>query len=203
MIKAVLFDYGGVLTAAGGKGSVQKIVSKHHKVDIENVDIEDLIDPLRRGKISGTEFFAKLAERYHSNDPLSEEQFFEMHDLTKKSALVYELAENLRKHGIKTGILSNIFQFNADLLRKAGLYDGFDPLILSCEVKTAKPDIEIYELAVRELGVKPDEIIFVDDQEKCWPSAQRLGMKIVKAVSPEQIVHDVKALIRQDGDILL
>jgi epoxide hydrolase-like predicted phosphatase len=201
MIKAVLFDYGGVLTTSGTKGGVQKIVSEHHQVDIGKVEIEDLIDPLRRGLISGAVFFTKLAERYHSDDPLSEEKFFEMHDLTKKAEPVYQLAEQLRKQGIKTGILSNVFQFNADLLRKAGLYDGFDPLVLSCEVNAAKPDIEIYELAIQKAGVKPSEIIFVDDQEKCWPPAEKLGMKIVKATSPNQIVGEVKEIILKENKV--
>ena len=116
---------------------------------------------------------------------------------------MYALAEKLRQSGIRTGILSNVFEMNAVMLRKIGAYEGFNPVILSCEVKMAKPDLEIYKLAAEKLGVKPEEIIFVDDQEKCWPPAEELGMRVVKAVTPAQIAHDVKSIIREKNSILL
>lgn len=111
------------------------------------------------------------------------------------SPQVYELAAQLRAKGIRTGILSNMFALAADKLRKEGLYNGFDPVVLSCDEHVAKPDPLFYDYAVQKLGVKPEEVIFIDDQERFRPPAELVGMHFVLAESPEQVVADVKSLL--------
>jgi hypothetical protein len=49
MIKAVLFDYGGVLTRAGTKGDVEKSLALHYKMAVEDLKVDDLVDGIRRG----------------------------------------------------------------------------------------------------------------------------------------------------------
>jgi epoxide hydrolase-like predicted phosphatase len=204
MIKAVLFDYGGVLTRAGTKGDVEKSLALHYKMAVEDLKVDDLVDGIRRGKIKTEDFFLALAKRFPSDNPMTEEAFIDRHkEMRSRSMEVYDLAERLRKHGIKTGILSNIFEMTAAALRVIGVYKSFDPVILSCEVKMAKPDPEIYQLAVRKLDVKPSEIVFIDDQAKCWPPAEKIGIKVIKAKSPSQIVREVTSAVRQENKLLL
>ncbi|HEY5668089.1 MAG TPA: HAD-IA family hydrolase, partial [Candidatus Saccharimonadales bacterium] len=114
-----------------------------------------------------------------------------------------DLAKEMRRHQIKTAIFSNIFSMNAKELRRRGMYDGFDPVILSCEVHYAKPDHEFYEYAMEQLGVPPEDILLIDDQEKCLSKARELGMKVVVATSPEQIIADTKAVIFAENGIHL
>src|SRR5665213_2179127 len=161
-IKAVLFDYGGVLTAAGKHGSMFEIITEIYGIDIGRENLDDLHDQLRRSQISTQTFFEELAKRHQSPKQLSTELWEEVsHDVFERSEPVYEFAQKLRETGVKTGILSNVYQMTADKLRAMSNYDGFDPVILSSEVKMAKPDREIFQLAVDRLGVKGDEIIFV------------------------------------------
>lgn len=201
MIKAVLFDYGGVLTEAGRRGSIASIAAELFGLDLGWRKLDDLHDELRRGLISTEEFFLKMAERHKSEKILTAEQWNgASREVFVRSEPVYDLAAALRHHGVKTGILSNVYQMTADVLKHIGNYDGFEPLILSCEAKLAKPDPEIYQLAVSRLGVKPPDIIFVDDQTKCMPPAEEIGMHTVLAASPEQITADVEQiLLRENG----
>lgn len=48
--------------------------------------------------------------------------------------------------------------------RRYGFPDQADVLVYSHEVGLAKPDPAIYELTTKRLGVRPEEIAFLDDQ---------------------------------------
>lgn len=199
MIKAVLFDYGGVLSPGGR--TLRPLFSK--LLDIPEADVEytDLHEELRRGDISTDDFFIKLGEAHGKN--ITAEKFLEYSDIFVKSQVVYDLAAQLRKHGIKTGILSNVYKISADILRKDGYYDGFDPVVLSCERGLAKPQPEFYQQAILEVGCKPGEILFIDDQDKCFPPALELGMQVIKAKTEQQIVDDTKALFKEQNGLEL
>ena len=113
---------------------------------------------------------------------------------------VWRLARTLRRHGIKTGILSNIFLVAAWLIRLMGGYRGFDPLILSFKERVDKPHKKIYQIAIKRLKVNPEEILFVDNRPENIAAAKRLGMKVVLAKSSDQIVTDVqKVLLKENG----
>lgn len=51
----------------------------------------------------------------------------------------------------------------------------FDGLILSYEAKAAKPDHKIFRYAIEQLGIKPEETLFMDDSQKNLNSAAELG----------------------------
>jgi epoxide hydrolase-like predicted phosphatase len=196
MIKAVLFDFGGVLSEGGKKGFIAQTIAELYGVDPAIVDIGDLHHMMRRGQGTEKLFFEELNTRYHGR--VTKEMFLDKaHGYTVPSEEVYTLAEQLRSKGIKTGILSNVFAMSAERLRQEGRYDGFEPLVLSCYEGSAKPEEAFYHTAIEQTGVRPEEILFIDDQEKCIPPAQKLGMHTILAVSPQQIVDDTKALIRQ------
>ncbi len=193
MIKAALFDFGGVLTESGKKGFIAKILAELLGVPEKDIDITDLHLDLRRGKSDEDTFFREINRRY--NGHVTKESFLERTTLPKLSREVIELARLMRTRGIRTGILSNVFALNARALRTAGLYEGFDPVILSCDEGFAKPDKEIYQIAIDRLGVRAEEVLFIDDQEKCTAAAAALGMHVVLAASPDQIVTDTKSLL--------
>jgi epoxide hydrolase-like predicted phosphatase len=200
MIKAVLFDFGGVLTESGKKGFIDHTISTLYQLRPGELDMGEWHYKLRRGLGDDEALFAELNERFGKQ--VTKTMFLQM---TQSSFIpsqeVYDVAQSLRDAGIQTGILSNIFRMNAEELRRGGWYDGFDPLILSCAEGYAKPDHEIYDIAIQKTGVAANEILFIDDQDKCIPPAQELGIHTVCAVSPGQIVADIKALIRKHNGI--
>ncbi|HSD55927.1 MAG TPA: HAD family phosphatase [Candidatus Saccharimonadales bacterium] len=202
MIKAVLFDFGGVLTESGKSGFTGAVMAELYGVGIDELDIGKDHALMRRGREDDGELFERLNKRYGKQ--VAKQMFVDRAQASfKPSQGVYDLAARLRAHGIKTGLLSNIFAMNANRLRAEGWYDGFSPIILSCEEGYAKPDPEIYEIAVKKTGTRPEEILFVDDQAKCIGPAQKLGFKIVVAKTPDQIVADVKSLIMAENGIEL
>lgn len=121
----------------------------------------------------------------------------------RRAKPVYALAAGLRIHGIKTGIVSNIYTIIAKILRLMGDYDGFEPVILSSDVGLDKPDPAIYRLAIEKTGVKAGEIIFVDNRTDNIKAASDIGMQTVLAKNPDQIVAEVKNILSKENSLEL
>jgi epoxide hydrolase-like predicted phosphatase len=204
MIKAVLFDYGGVLTESGGTGTIQEIIGQLYDVDPAHTNTHELHRQFIRGLISRQEFFGELNNRFGKQK--SEADWLreaEQQGFFVRSQAVYDLAAALRAAGLKTGILSNIYDMSASALRERGLYEQFDPVILSCEEKVAKPDREFFERALQKLGLPGNEVLFIDDQERFRPVAESLGMHFITATLPEQVVNEVKVLLQKENNLAL
>jgi putative hydrolase of the HAD superfamily len=196
MIRVVLFDFGGVLSESGRTGFMRQMFAEVYGIDPARVDVGSFHYRARRGKTDESYIFEELNKRFGKQ--VTKQDFVaHVQAAYVPAAPVLALVQQLREHGIRTGILSNVFSMNADELRKKGLYDGFDPVILSCDVGHAKPDEAFYEIALERCAVQPDEILFIDDQEKCLPPAQKLGIHTILAESSQQIVADTKRLIKQ------
>ncbi len=195
MIKIVYFDFGGVLTEGGQKGFITALLAELYGVKPNRMNIADYHAELRRGRSHEDELFEHLNQKYKKI--VTKKQFLDRaHSDFQPSQAVYDCAAKLRRAGIQTGILSNVFHMNARELRKQGWYNNFDPVILSCEAGYAKPDPEIYELAIKKAGVFADEILLVDDQDKCLDKAKEFGFHTIRAVEPDQIVHDIEKLLK-------
>ena len=79
---------------------------------------------------------------------------------------IYELFDTLKRLKIKTGALSNS-SFKADTLRfelkQHRLDNKFDFFISSADYCFRKPSPYIFELAIRKMGLDPEEIWFIGD----------------------------------------
>ena len=60
----------------------------------------------------------------------------------------------------------------------------FDVVIESSVIGVRKPEIAFYEIACRELGVEPDECVFLDDLGVNLKPARALGMTTIKVEDP-------------------
>jgi putative hydrolase of the HAD superfamily len=53
----------------------------------------------------------------------------------------------------------------------------FDKIYASYEMKCTKPDLKIFRMMVEDSGVKPEESLYIDDNEHNLVPARELGMK--------------------------
>jgi putative hydrolase of the HAD superfamily len=83
----------------------------------------------------------------------------------------------LRERGVRTAVVSNCDHSTRPVVERLGLVEETDAMILSFEVGAAKPDPEIYEAALRALGVGAAESVFVDDQASYCEGALALGIR--------------------------
>ncbi len=203
MIKAVLFDFGGVLTQGGKPDGIAQSIATLSGLPLASIVMQDLHAQLIRGLMTDEGFFAELNRRYPSKASITVETFNAVSDIFVRSQPVFDLAARLRAKGIITGIFSNAYDFTAERLHADGCYQDFDPVMLSYQEHMAKPDLSFFELALERLNLPGNEVLFIDDQERFKSVAESVGMHFITAVSPEQIVHDVTLLITEQNHITL
>ena len=84
-------------------------------------------------------------------------------------------------------MLSNASQDQVVLIQKKGIYALFDPVLLSCEIGIKKPDIEVYHLLLRQLNLRPDECLFIDDAIQNVIAARSMGIDSVHFLNVDQL----------------
>ncbi|WP_439661605.1 HAD-IA family hydrolase [Lentzea sp. HUAS TT2] len=97
-----------------------------------------------------------------------------------------------KQTGLKTALLSNADGWWYPPTVYTGL---FDATIISGEVGLAKPDLEIYLLTARKLGLEPGECVFVDDlMANVWGAAEA-GMVGVHHRSTRSTLEELEILL--------
>jgi len=96
---------------------------------------------------------------------------------------IIPMFEELKNRGYKVGLISNCYFEEASVIKNSVLWQYFDVACLSCELGIAKPEKEIFDRCVEELGVAYEECLYVGDGgSEELETARLLGMKPVQAV---------------------
>ncbi len=100
----------------------------------------------------------------------------------------------------KTALLSNSFIGAREKEQERYHFaEMTDMLVYSHEEGIAKPDRRIYELTCERLGIQPDEMIFLDDAEKCITGARELGIHAILFKDTEQAIADIDACLQANA----
>lgn len=99
----------------------------------------------------------------------------------------YALSQ-LRKSGYRVAVCSNsIRQTVTMMMDRANLYSYLDLIVSNEDVKNAKPDPEMYQVAMEKLGVKPFECVVVEDNPNGIQAGRASGAYVLEVSS----VYDV------------
>lgn len=88
-----------------------------------------------------------------------------------------EVMGELRAHGIRLAVLSNIGLDIRPMLARSGVLDLLDAVVLSFEVGRTKPDPAIFTHTVRSLGVDPGDTLMVGDTWHDDGAAAQIGIR--------------------------
>ncbi len=79
-----------------------------------------------------------------------------------------------------TGIISNYHNELRGLLHDTyRIADAFDLIVCSAEEHVMKPNPVIFERALHRLGVRAEEAVFIDDSKPNIDAAEKLGIKTI------------------------
>ena len=196
MIKAVIFDYGGVVKSPD---SSLKDIAVTYGVPIEifTKKIQPLVKLFQKGFITEDQHWKQFSSALKKPIPKHKEYLWRKS--FEETFYIYpeiiSFVQKLKTQGIKTAVLSNTIKPHVEIIKKHRGYEYFDIVILSCEVNLRKPEIEIYLLTIKLLGVKPEECVFIDDKPEFLKPARKLGMKTILAKNPKQVIDDVSRII--------
>lgn len=199
MIKAFLFDNDGVITAASSGNEISRrlATSLGVGVDTANSLMMSVWPDFTVGKLSEEQFWDSIQKQ--SGQTIAPEQraiWKTWEELMPQSAIL-KLIRGLRGSGYKVGMVSNVIPNTEALIREHGGYDEFDFTVLSCKVGYSKPNPKVYELALQQLGgIRPEEVVFLDDQDRNLVLARELGMQTILVESEQQAITEVNALLQ-------
>jgi HAD superfamily hydrolase (TIGR01509 family) len=106
-----------------------------------------------------------------------------------------KLLEELHQ-GYQTAILSNAGDQTRTIIVDVLELDRWvETIIISAEVKMAKPGAEIYELALERLGALPEDTLFIDDQLPNVTAAKALGMQAVQFTDNDRTIRTIREIL--------
>jgi HAD superfamily hydrolase (TIGR01509 family) len=150
-----------------------------------------LSPPLNDGRISKAEAFRQIMAScgVQAPDDLVAEMVRQDQELLLTHARLFDdvipVLTRLRDRGIKIAIVSNCTENTRAMLVATGVDKLADELVLSCEVRSAKPSPEIFRHALGRLGVSPDAAVFVDDQAGFCAGSVAVGIRAAQIVRGE------------------
>lgn len=180
MIRAVLFDMGGVILRTEYEAPRQHLAGR---LGMEYEDLVRLVfesETSRKASVGAIreekhwQTLAKKLKRPNEADAIRDEFF-------AGDVLDVALIDLLRsiQPQTKTGLISNAWSGMRQYIRDHKFEDAFTAMVISAEVGVVKPDAKIYQIALEQLGVSPSEAVFVDDFIENVKGAQAVGMSAI------------------------
>ena len=196
MIKAVIFDLGGVYFT---NGTVIAVNTLENMLDVPKRIIFRFFASeqgkegylYRLGKISEMEFWSRAAKDMNIS-PKDLPKIREIwHSSYRPIDGMRQLVRDVRKR-YKVFVFSGSIKERIDYLsKKYGLDKEFDDYIYSFELGLGKLDINTYKAMMKRLDLKPDEFIFIDDHARFLEIAKKLGIKTILFKNVEQTRRDL------------
>ncbi len=206
MIRAVISDFGGVLTTPLSAGFLAY-------QDEAGVSLEELgramqrasdaygehpLFALERGEIPEAEFARRLAEQLDDSFDLARlrELYFER---IEPNPPMIGFMRELRERGLRMALLTNNVREWEPLWRSKlpELDEIFELVVDSAFVGMRKPEARIYELTLERLGdgLRAEECLFLDDLEVNCEGARRLGMTAVRFDDAGQAIAELESAL--------
>lgn len=111
----------------------------------------------------------------------------------------------LQKDGYRLAVCSNAVRASVHaMLERAALLPYIEFFLSNEDVQKAKPDPEIYHVAIARTGCKPDECLVVEDNDHGVQAAIASGAKVMRVSGPQQVTYDaiidaIKAVETEGG----
>ena len=209
MIRAVFWDFGGVITTSPfdsfniyeeSKNLPKDLIRTINSTNPDN----NAWAKLERSEIDQEEFDSLFeVESRQFGHPVPGKQVLAL----LKGQIRPEMVKALReiKDKLIQGCLTNNIQstegqeLETDNAAISGTHQEimglFDFVFESSKENVRKPDPKFYQLACKRGKVNPNEVIFLDDLGINLKPAKALGMKTIKVVKAEDALQDLQDLL--------
>lgn len=188
MIKAILFDFAGVIVTEGYWLWLKETVSN---IEEKKGYFQKLSEKGDAGVISQDEYLRLLSE---GTGVAPYDIYPQIRKKIQVDGDLLRLITRLRKN-YKVGLITNYTYGLFDMLSKElNLPRSFDKILVSSRVGLLKPDPKFYQLMFDALKVTPQEAVYVDDRDYQVKGAEQLGMKALLYTNGESLITQLTHL---------
>lgn len=197
VIRAVVFDFGGVLAEEGFSIGLKKI-GRDHGVDEERAlqTGERLVQS--SGYVTGQVSEAAFWQAFRSETGIEAEDRALRKTILEGFVLrprMLALAQWLKKRGLQVAILSDQTDWLEALDRKQPFLYLFAPVFNSFRTGKTKAEDRTFQDLVSDLGIPGSEILFVDDRPSNLARAAKFGIRIVLCGDPESAEAEIRGRV--------
>ena len=199
-IKAVLFDFDGVLTTdKTGSLTTTRYLSARTGIELSRVQsvFRRFNSDLTLGKTTHEQIWEEVCRAL--GQAMSIDSLREAFENTPLSTRMLDLAKRLRAwHSV--GIVTDNKKDRIDLLKKIhDLPALFDPIVVSAEVGVGKEDPKIFLEALHLLRINPHECIFIDNNRENLFAPSSVGIKTIHFDDEKQDFNELLAALNAHG----
>lgn len=181
MIKAVIFDFGGVLAEEGFREGLMS-VARENGLDPDAFFslASDLI--YETGYVTGISDESYYLNMLRQRTGIAQSNKEVREEILRRFILRPEIinhVKSIKSRGFITAILSDQTNWLDEINRKTPFYDHFDYVFNSFNLKKGKRDSTIFGDACNAMGLKPEEAVFVDDNPENIKRARAEGLNAI------------------------
>ena len=196
-IRAVFFDLGGVIVRTEYQAPREQLAER---LGMEYDDLDRIVFNSETGLQASTgaitsdqhwEAIMKRLKRPMDEMPSIRQEFF------AGDIIDHDILNFLRSLRIthKTGLISNAWSDLRDYMMREKMIDAFDHIVISAEVGVAKPEPGIFQIALKQAGVSPDEAVFVDDFYVNIEGCEKVGIKGIHFKDAESALQQLQQIL--------
>lgn len=185
-IKAVIFDMDGVLVDS--EITYIRLWQTFLAENGVSVSIADLRFLAGSSREIENQFLSKMLHLSVREVEKKKKDFYQKHPINYKNIqkpFSRQLLSFLKEKEIKIALASSSPMENIEeVLLQCDIYDFFSFLISGEQFEKTKPDPQIYEYTVQQLGLEKEEILVIEDSEYGITSATSAGLTVIALLDP-------------------
>jgi putative hydrolase of the HAD superfamily len=196
-IRAVLFDFGGVLVEEGFREGLYGLARQQglnpqvvHRAAYDAIYESGYV----LGQGTEDEFWRILRQKTGLSgeiEPLRQA-------IATQFALrprMFAVVRALRRQGYITAILSDQTDWLDRMDAELHFFQYFDTVYNSYHLGKGKRDLSIFDDVLSDLGITPEQALFVDDDPSNVERARSRGLKALLFLNEDQCINDLEAVV--------
>lgn len=202
-VDTIIFDVGGVLIGDTDPAVIADFCRELNLTEDQlSAAWEGIVRQLQTGAITEDQFWDQFGEKLGRVIPVSQRDLFTRSFNPTMDPRMKDLIKRLKDAGKKLLVLSDTIPQHVRALQEAGIYDGFDEVVTSPEIRCSKKagsafqgnsELASFCIAALRAGKPQQGCLFIDDQQMYVHLAQKAQMKGVRFTSFEQLEGDLRA----------
>jgi HAD superfamily hydrolase (TIGR01509 family) len=192
----LVLDAMGVLYQAGDDVAelLVPFVRRHGTASLSAEDVDHAYVAASLGQVEPADFWTRMGV-----DAAREDDYLAGHRLI--DGTLDALPRLKARYGRLACLSNDVSRWSLKLRRRFGLEAWIDTWFISGDLGLRKPSPDIYRRAIGNLGVSPQQIVFVDDRPRNLDAARDVGLRTVlldaggTAVSSHRTIRMVAELL--------
>jgi HAD superfamily hydrolase (TIGR01509 family) len=197
MVRAILFDFGGVIAEEGFKKGLKEIGRKNGLAPDEFFErATELV--YATGYVTGTTSESSYWETLRQNTGIKGSDRDLRNELLSRFKIrseMIDLLKKLKEEGLKTFILSDQTNWLDELNEKYDFFKYFNDIFNSYHLHRNKRDNALFSDICRMIGFRPETVLFVDDSPSNTQRAEKMGLNTITYKNLEQFRKELEDLI--------